>query len=127
MRTTDFSRIYAGVPLNGTAASVTSNSRQHWEPKPNLGATEHWENPPPTLPLPRGAEAENLLGRTMGRFRVVGYLGKPNPKKKARWLLKCACGHYEARSSAAIKGNRSPDHCCKNCDYQRRLKERGRS
>lgn len=126
MKTTDLSRIYASVPLNGTAASVTSNSRQHWGPKPRLGNYEHWESPPPIIhpsKYPKTETFKDLRGEKMGWFTVVGFLGKSNPKKSARWLLKCSCGHYEARSAKAVKAAASATECCLNCRYQRRLRE----
>lgn len=125
MRTTDFSRIFSASPINRTAGLVTAGSQHQWQPQPKLPPGKMLlENPPETIPphqYPQTPEFDDLRGHKFGRFTIVGYLGKPNPKKKARWLARCVCGHYEAFSAAAIKGNVIDDVCCANCKYQRDL------
>lgn len=123
----DWSRIAAAAPINRTAAVVTSGSRERSD-RP-LPPKDRWLShaPPPTIPErywpARHSGFEDLCGRKLGRLTVVGYLGKQNPKKKARWLVRCTCGDYEVRSAAAIKAGHDQDDCCWGCHRVQRMRE----
>lgn len=126
MRTTDYSRLFACAPLDATAATVTSGARHRYEPQIKAPpGFEHWAEPPPVIPphrYPKVGTFVDLRGRRLGRMTVVGFLGKINNAGKARWLLKCSCGDYEARSQKAILSSTEPDLCCLHCVHLRKLK-----
>lgn len=124
--TTTFDRVLASRPVNKRAAIVTSKGVD-WQPNVNFNPHgRRWDAPPnELLQRPPG---EDLAGRTLGRFTVIGYLGKLNPKKKAVWLCKCACGNYETRGRRAILAAASPKDACEHCRYLERVKDgRGNS
>jgi hypothetical protein len=58
-----------------------------------------------------------MVGRKFGRFTVVGLAADYNPKKGARWAVKCACGDYETRKAAAINNPSNVVDCCRKCDH----------
>jgi hypothetical protein len=121
-----FDKLLASRPVN-QAAARTMGRGVHYEPDKVI-AQRHWSAPPPTIPAaqvkdPAGTFVD-LSGIKFGRFVVIGYLGKLNPKKAALWLVRCACGDYESRASKAIRNpeNRG-DRCC-NCQHLAFLKRR---
>lgn len=128
MRTTDFSRVFASAPLDAKAATVTGSARHHYEPQINVPrGKDHWDAPPRVVPphrYPKAATFVDLRGHKMGWMTVVGYLGKINNSGKARWLLKCSCGDYEARGQKAIVNNDDEMHSCHNCGHHRTLRKR---
>lgn len=112
-------RILSSAPVNKTAARVIGRG-VHWEPdrKPHPGF-QHWKAPPPMVSpakYPEDPGFVDLRGKRIGRLVVVGYLGKPNKSKSARWLLRCDCGDYEARSARAVKAGEG-DHMCIECHH----------
>jgi hypothetical protein len=118
----NFDAILASTPLNTTAAKVTARGN-HYDPeipqqvRKYSDAPVHSDAPYRCVPIPRGATTfTDLTGRKFGRFTVVGYLGKLNPKnqKKSSWLVRCLCGNYETRHAPAIK-IANPDACCLKC------------
>jgi hypothetical protein len=119
-------RILASQPIDMNAARVTGRGI-HWDSseKPNPHA-RRWEAFPSHLirPMPTTAATfEDLTGRRVGRFTVVGYLGKLNRKKKAVWLCRCTCGAFESRGAAAITNvDRNPNDSCMSCRYLERVK-----
>lgn len=125
MRTTDLSRVFASSPVNATAARVLSGGI-HYEERPIDEMHWHFDAPPSVTPrgkLPWDADFLDLTGRRIGRMTVVGYYGKRNRKKKALWLVRCACGDYEVRTAAVIKANREPDACCILCRRVQAMRE----
>lgn len=127
MKTRDWDALRATAgPIDRVAAGVQGRGVT-WSPDRQPAPGErHWTGPPTELIVPRqwwprSATFEDMTGRRFGRFVVVAYLGKPNPKIKARWLVRCTCGDYEQRSVAAIK-TADPDNMCVNCRYLETLK-----
>lgn len=82
-------------------------------------AQAHWDAPPATKPVPWGAP--NLIGRTFGRFKVVGYLDSLKDGGAA-WLVRCACGRYEHRRSRAVLNPKNKADCCQPCRHVFHLK-----
>lgn len=137
MKTTRFDVLRTSKPVNKTAGLVTS-SGIHWNP--NLKGNSHarkWADKPTDwlIPIPKSghrATFEDLTDRKVGRFTVVGWLGKPGNRtnthnRKSAWLVRCVCGNYETRSAKAIKAA-NPLAACEHCLYLRRVKEgRGNS
>lgn len=117
-----YDRLLASAPIDRLAALQTSKG-VHWEPRVHLNPHgRRYDAPPPFAPHPVGiATFEDLSGRRCGRFTVAGYLGKLNPKKKALWLCRCACGNYETRDAKAIKAA-NPEDACEHCRYLERMK-----
>ena len=119
-RTTNLDALIASVPINKDAGMAVGQSGEHYEP--DIGEVRaHHETPPPTLPVP--AVAAHMIGHRCGRLTVVGFLGSPNPKKNAKWLVRCVCGRYEERKHRALMNeiNRTQD-CCTRCQVERGLK-----
>ena len=118
-------RILSSNPVNATASRVTSKGI-HWESQ-NPPPEYHWHSDAPPKLKPVGGNGSplfvDLTGVRQGRLTVIGYLGKLNPKASARWLVRCDCGDYEARSARAIKQHRGNDEaCCWNCDHLLKIK-----
>lgn len=120
-----FDAVLASVPNGATAGRVTSKGT-HYTPEIDFRTLNHWDAPPPTKPLPDVLKDRSLIGRRVGRLTVVGYLGKFNPKKKALWLVRCVCGDYESRHSAAIVHPSGGESCrvCSDLVFKRRRYER---
>ena len=105
---TDFDRIIGSGPANATAAKVTSRA-EHWEPATPLPpGMQHWKAPPPMkrfIVNPASPEHVDLTGKKFGRFTVVGFLDDDGGGKNrgCRWVCRCVCGDYEAKSTKAIR------------------------
>ena len=111
-----FDRLLTSIPLNKIAGAVTSRSSDHYEPNVDMACHEHWEAPPPCKPKPPGMA--DLTGARFGRMAVVGFLGKATPKsEKARWLVRCACGDYEARTARAVRNPANIEDKCRKCRH----------
>lgn len=121
-------------PVNALAKIVTSHAVDVplKGPKRQRGRLE-WDAPPQCSPVPR--EVEDLTGRTFGRLTVCGWLaplsGTKEQWKRERaihrnrghlWLVRCACGRYEARRRKAIVNpDNTTDMCC-SCLYWEKKK-----
>lgn len=128
MKTRNYDAIRAtAAPVDRVAASVLRGGAS-WEPKRRPADCErHWTDYPTHLVVPKPRPGHrstfvDLTGRRVGRLTVVAFLGKPNPKDKARWLVKCDCGDYEGRTAKAI--NERSDDMCVNCRYLEAVKRR---
>lgn len=113
-----FERIITSVPQNATAARVMGRGT-HYEPVVEMSSHEHWDLPPPMK-----AFSSDLVGRKFGRLTVLGLSVDQNPKKNARWVVRCVCGHYEIRKAKAIRNPANTDDCCQNCAHLRKVKSR---
>lgn len=118
-----FDRIGASVPVNRSAALVTSKG-VHYEPDFSPPA-QFWDIAPPTIKVPWNATS--IVGLKSGRLVVIGYLGRTGTG--ARWLVHCACGKFEGRRTRTLTNPKIEDDCCHLCNYQKRVKhnyEKGR-
>lgn len=121
--------VIASTPVNSTAGKVMSRG-VHWESQRKEGGADHWKAPPPLVRMPKARPTfKDVTGREFGRMRVIGYLGRHKGKNsKGRWLVKCSCGDYEARSVKAITNpNNSSDMCveCRHLEYIKNNSGRG--
>ena len=98
-----FDAVLASVPLNRSAAQVVARG-EHWVPEnPLPPGMQHWKSPPPMWVFQPMAGQSDLTGKKFGKFTVVGVLGVDGGKNRGlRWVCRCQCGDYEARSSKAI-------------------------
>jgi hypothetical protein len=108
------------VPLNGTAARVTSKGFQY-KPDKKINAA-HWREPPPTKKFP-SLSKNDLTGIKFGRFTVVGYLRD----MRKRWLVRCVCGAFESRTAKAIRNPKNEEDRCQICRHTAHLRKRGSS
>lgn len=127
-KTTDFDAIAASVPANRTAGNVVARTGVHYDPdikvQPNYVRSEVFlpVAPPPTHP-PSLATYNEYVGKTFGRWRVIGLSVEQNKKKPARWVVRCACGRYENRKAKALRSAALNDGCCLECLHLRHIKE----
>jgi hypothetical protein len=120
-------RIFSSVPLNSTAARVTGKG-VHYDPKINYGSSVHFKAPPPMKDInklnPKGKkDALQIIGKRFGRFTVIGLADGTNPKKHAKWVVRCDCGDYEHRSYKAVNNPENTQDRCKNCRHLAYIKK----
>lgn len=138
-----FDAVLASTPLNGNAGSVTSRGTS-WTPKQECPPDQmHWTAPPPMIAFTEAKRLydsayntlPNLTGEKFGRFTVIGVLDDYKPKRGLRWVVRCACGDYEARKSKTIRkfqANPRPEgegrggDRCHNCDTLLEIRRRYR-
>ena len=133
MKTTNLDAIITSAPLNGTAARVLSQRGEHYYIELKPSPHKHWDIPPAMLSVAEmtrlnpqhGAMARATIGRRFGRLTVVGYPEEQNPKKKARWVVRCTCGSYEIRKMPSIKRGAAEAMCMK-CEKVEYFKDRYR-
>lgn len=80
----------------------------------------HWESPPPIRKPPENAP--ELIGKTFGRFTVVGL----HKTMSGSWVVRCSCGDYETRKARSIcNPNNFGDRCtkCRNVAFERKRYE----
>lgn len=99
-----YDRILASVPVNKAAALALSGGGEHFETK-TRATVHHWSDPQPCRPAPDAIK--HLSGKRYGRLTVVGFLVSP----PGRWLCRCVCGRYTARSSKAVRTGSAVDRC----------------
>lgn len=114
-RTVNYDALAASTPINRGAALARDGGGVQFELQlPNH--IEHWTAPPlpernPSRDLPR------LEGTVFGDgMRVVRYHGRR--WDGARWLVRCACGDFELRSTKAVRTAQA-DHRCAVCSQTR--------
>jgi hypothetical protein len=77
------------------------------------------------IPIVRGIE--NLTGKKFGRFVVMGlYQSEPRGGSQGRkniWLVRCACGDYESRTTKAVKNPSNKEDRCLECRHTLKLKK----
>jgi hypothetical protein len=123
VRTTNFDALAASAPLDRQASTVRDGSGDLWTPNVKV-ACAHWDAPPPAeKPLPSGQE--DRAGQRFGRFTVVRY-HTSSKATGSKWLVRCACGEYEIRSSKAVKNPANTDDCCTLCRHLVYLQRRDR-
>jgi hypothetical protein len=109
--------LLASVPLNETAGRVTARQRNSYEPQVKVTQAE-WDAPPRFVRFLPGNGALDLMGRTCGRLRVVGYLGH------GKWCCRCTCGKYVSRRQKAVlnPANAEVDRCtqCRHTAFLQR-------
>ena len=122
-----YDRILGARPVNKTAGVVMAKG-VHWTPQmKHQPGHRSYDAPPPCIPAesyPTGTGFVDLRGAEFGRFRVIGYMGRLDPKKtgKAQWLVRCACGTYETRTKRAIENPANGHDACRECLHLQRLK-----
>lgn len=109
-------------PINKTAAMIVSGG-VHFEPTNGMGTASDSELPLPTR-RPEWQEWSNpawkdLSGTKFGRFTVIGIA---RGLKKARWVVRCACGVYSTRTTKAIRNPLNTTDSCVACRHLTYLK-----
>ena len=98
-----------GHPVNKQAAlSCAKGERFRFEAKDPRNP--HWkQNPGLSIRVNKGEV--NLAGTRLGKLTVMG----KSLDKSGRWIVRCACGNYENRTSRAIKNLRNDIDACVEC------------
>jgi hypothetical protein len=121
-----FDEVLASAPQGAVAAKVTGRGT-HYEPDVNFACVEHFDAPPPMTSVPKCPQFVDFTGARFGRLTVVG-LGRPDGNgKSGRWVVRCACGDFEYRRTAAIKRALEREHCearCKKCEHWEIVRKR---
>lgn len=121
MKTTNFDFIAAAAPLNRTASIVRDGTGDTYDGRvPSWHA--HWKAPPlPEGVFNRQSGGQDLSGHEFGQgMRVIRY-HRRHKKTGAQWLVRCACGDYELRSTKAIRAAKDT-HVCQSCDWFQHVK-----
>lgn len=121
-------RIITSVPQSRKDA-VSLSGGIHYEYNVTKQQALHSETP---LPVRRIKKCERLspafidcTGKKFGWFKVIGlYSARDGYKKKARWVVRCVCGHYEIRHQKAIVNPKTPNDKCYICQHLDYLKEK---
>lgn len=128
MRTTNFDALATAAPLDRQASIVRDGSGDHWEAKiPEYHL--RWIAPP-ALRTIRSLEANaqklaaEIVGKRHGRLVVLGILLEEGRNKKARWVVRCDCGYYEARLAKTIRSGDPDRMMCCACDKADQLRQR---
>ena len=119
-------RIFASAPNGRTAAAVTSESADRYESPVKPGCL-HWDAPPRT----RGPSAEEIIcpsftdmtGVKFGRMTVIGIFAD-SVTNAQQWVVRCVCGHYEARRAKAIRNPANSADACVHCRHVAFLSQR---
>lgn len=114
MKTSSFDRIATSAPLNKTAAVVAGKSGIHWTPKKKI-LQPRYDSPQPTFPVPK--DMPDVNGRSFGRFKVIGYLGRDG-----KWLVRCGCSIYEERTTKSVINPKNTVDCCQECQHLLQIK-----
>lgn len=59
----------------------------------------------------------DLTGVKVGWFKVLGLYDDPLPHRRALWVVRCVCGHYEVRSARALKNPKNQNDKCYKCRH----------
>ena len=94
-------------PINATAARVISNGT-HFNCNKVIQEFES-DTPHPLKNLP--SKTENLTGKRVGRFTVLGM----SRDLKKRWVVRCDCGTYSMRRRKAILNPANNMDRCGEC------------
>jgi hypothetical protein len=111
----DYDFVYTAKPVNAEAAKALQKGEQY-ESKKKITQVSA-EVPIATSPFP-GKKVDDLTGRSVGRFTVIGYKGGGSSSAKqcgCLWVVRCACGRYETRRTKSIKNYKNVADCCQYC------------
>jgi hypothetical protein len=119
-------RIITSVPQSRKDAVALSGGI-HYEYNVTNQQALHSETP---LPVRRIKKCErmapgfiNCTGKKFGWFTVIGmYAANDQYKGRARWVVRCVCGHYEIRHQKAITKPKTPNDKCYICQHLDYLK-----
>lgn len=105
-----FDRISTAAPVNKTAARVVGKGEHFTSTQPAV--TAHWTAPPKNM----SSQPGELTGIKFGRFTVLNQFGQNMRRaRNSYWVVRCACGDYEARNTATILNPQSAEDRCQNC------------
>lgn len=113
--------IYDGgrSPVNRHTGIVLSKG-VHFEQKVDLRDAPDQKEPLPTRPdVEIPLTIRHLIGYRYGRLTVIGYSIKPE-----KWVVRCACGVYTLRRTAAIRNPENRNDCCQYCYEFRELQRK---
>jgi hypothetical protein len=114
------------LPIDRVAARVVRKAKTEniWRPVPKIPENELFSHEfLPTKKLPEAVPKElcRVIGMRRGRFTVIGYSAIQSSGKGAsgRWVCRCDCGNYEARSHILRWLGTSGDDHCRECEKRR--------
>lgn len=101
------------TPCDAKAGRDIGRGGIHYHPPIEIFDTG-FEGKPPTQNPPQ--DLLHLLDASVGRLRILGVLPKKHaPDGKFLWVVRCTCGAYEYRSTAAITKASKYNTCCRSC------------
>ncbi len=107
-------------PVNKMSALVLSQTEEI-EPEYKINRVHSLERLPTTQFL--GKKEHDLTGMKKGTLTVVGVFLKQNGKAvgNTRWVVLCACGYYEVRSTRGLKNEKNTLDCCTRCQKNNKM------
>lgn len=112
--------IHARVPVDRLSARVIAQG-VHFEPEKQVTANDS-ETPHRIVTdlrhLLQQPWFEDLTGRRVGRFTVIGLAAD----FKGRWVVRCDCGTYSTRRAKAIRNPENGQDRCEHCRHLAYLK-----
>ncbi|PJN96883.1 hypothetical protein CNY89_00065, partial [Amaricoccus sp. HAR-UPW-R2A-40] len=128
--------IAASAPINKQAAMATGRGGEHYAPPAHRNNAISSD-----VMLPyRGPSREelicpdfhNLVGVSWGRSVVMGIFDHERAEvvigsaksRKQKWVIRCACGRFETRSSKVIRAAIPRTGHCAHCDHTEWLRNR---
>lgn len=103
-------RIKISRPVDVTAARVTKPGPKGLESNKHITAV--CSPTPPAMRSVPNRERDHT-GKRVGQLTVVGLAVDRTGQNDNRWVCRCSCGYYVARSSRSIRkpGNQKIDRC----------------
>ena len=114
-------------PIDKQTTIVISPNVKNWFiPKKRIGSQFISKIPISTIRFKDHAKTGiDLTNKRIGRFTVIGFLGKKNKKKPGNWLVKCDCGLYTIKNSKTLRLQKDKESkMCLYCEHLEYLKEK---
>lgn len=108
-------RVYSSVPVNKLAARVVSKPEFEDDIEYNTINRIHSDSPLPIEQIKVSNPTHILTGKRFGHFVVQGAFPLINSNVNRRWVVKCDCGRYEARTRKCLLRNSDNGNCCVKC------------
>ena len=106
-------------PIDRVARRVIKKASPEnlWEPKLTLQEHHRFSKEVlPTIPVPANCQGvSRVIGARRGRMVVFGFSAEQNPRKNAKWVVRCDCGNFERRCRILKWLGTEGDDMCIEC------------